>query len=80
AFLVGDGSMFQRFQNGSLSQGFIHHEYLFIIMNKYSLSYRPHPPCQGKTPPLPFLVIDPPGQPQKKLPATLKPGLASNPC
>jgi hypothetical protein len=39
-------------------------------MNKYSLSYRPYPPCQGKTPPLPFLVIGPRGQPQKKLSAT----------
>jgi hypothetical protein len=32
-----------------LPQGFIHDEYLFIQMNKYSPSYRPYLPCQGKT-------------------------------
>jgi hypothetical protein len=39
-----------------LSQGFIHDEYLSIIMNKYSPSYRPCSACQVKTPPIPFSV------------------------
>jgi hypothetical protein len=50
AFLVGDRPLSQRFQNSSLSQRFIHHEYLFIMMNKYSLILQPTSALSSKKP------------------------------